>query len=211
MNKNHTLSFLAFSTIILMLTSCSGGQFASRKYKKERVTVLSATNSRFELVKTTPHSEDISNNENKTTLRNIKKEEESVITAEKNIPLKNLKQVNDLPVEQTKKYDKKRIERNAINLKKVTETNRSALWLAYGITSFVLGFLAAGFIPLAIFVHPIIFSVIGVAFAILAIIFGIMGLKAKKMRFLPIIGLVLGGGAFIGWIIVIILLAMGSI
>lgn len=197
--------------MIFLLSSCSGNQFASKKYKKERVTVLAATNSRFELVKTTSRSEDISNNENKTTSKTIQMEEESVITADINIPIKNLNQVNDLPVVQTKKYDKKRIERNAINLKKVTETNRSALWLAYGITSFVLGFLAAGFIPLAIFVHRIIFSVIGVAFAILAIIFGIMGLKAKKMRFLPILGLALGGGALIGWIVVIILLAMGSI
>jgi hypothetical protein len=38
-----------------------------------------------------------------------------------------------------------------------------------------------------------------------------MGLKAKRLRFLPIMGLIMGSLGVVGWIVIIILLAIGTI
>lgn len=210
MKKVHSTSLLFLVVMALVITACSPSRFSTRRYKKERVTVQTPPrNNTITKTAYTPAS-NTGTNENVypvTTGENTEEVKNSPAPVTSVVTTKDDAVTTDHKIHEKPNFRRK-IKRNEQTLK-TTETTRSAVWLAYGITSFVLGFLALAFIPLAIFVNPaVIFVILGMAFAIMAVIFGIMGLKAKRLRFLPILGLVMGAAAVIAWIVIIILLAL---
>ena len=208
--KKYSSFFFPFLVIVLLLSSCAPQRFASRKNFRPRGKVDATAPEYTTTARSYMGSTD--NGEPSCT----KGSEEKIVHTESapsalTVQNNTAGKTGIITVrENSQQKIRNKIKRNATTLK-VTETNRSGVWLAYGIASLVLGVLGVAMIPLAIFVHPIIFAIIGVAMCILAIIFGIMGLKGKRMRYLAIIGLILGAGGLIGWIIIIILMATGGL
>lgn len=201
--------------LILLLASCSGPRFANQRYHRERVKVdggtANVTRQSFTLPETAPGCQ-YSAPEVTSAPTPV-----AVETSENTAPVKTQKQ----EVKSTDKPESKprllpllwkvKLERNNKTLKTSSVQNSQTL-LGYGIASFVLGLAAAALIGGAFAgTGFVIFAIIGAAFAALAIIFGILGLKGKRMRFFAILGLVLGALAFIGWIVLIIIYATGGL
>jgi hypothetical protein len=214
MKKRLSLFFPLFLILIVFLSSCAPNRFSSRRYSRERVTVEA---NRKEKTTTAKSYETATENSPDPFSEPVIEPATPNVTVEKiEVPSTEIKTPvtrEEVPVTQTGK-DHKILQhklKKSREILKTTETNRSVVWLSYGIASFVLGFLGLAMIPLAIFVHPVIFAIIGLSMAILAVVFGIMGLKAKRLRFLPIMGLIMGALGVVGWIVIIILLAIGTI
>lgn len=214
--KYITKQFLPGLLLLLFvaLTGCAPTTFHARRYHQERVKVATTPVKELPVtVKTTPVTEpdggetslntEAPRKQDKNKVKIVNKPEAPVKKTEPltevQKPTKKQKESSDRPHYRTSPLD-------LGHLFKHPEGNKGGV--GFSLTSFLLALVSAFLIIGAFFAKFWIFAIVGLVFAIAAIVLGGIGLS-RSGKVLAVLGLIIGAVMFLVWMLLIILGIVG--